>query len=299
MDRDTFIITVYCLVVEHYQAHAASSPIRHGGFAPELSDEEVITMEICGEYLKHHTDQDLFAYFRTHYRHFFPKLTDRTLFVRQAANLWQVKAALQQRLTRLSGQAADPVQAIDTLPLPVCTYTRGGRRDTCFPLEADDGHCAAKKLDYYGFKLGLRITRCGMITHCPLLAARPHDINHLDALVEGFAGLVPADKGFIDAFRHALLQTRHNITIVTPARARMAPPPHTKALLNASARWRKRIETVGSQLTERFAIARIRVRNLWHLQHRVIRKVLAHTVCVFLNLQLDRSPMDLDGLVGD
>jgi hypothetical protein len=299
MDRDTFIITVYCLVVEHYRAHVALSPIRHGGFAPELSDEEVITMEICGEYLKHHTDQDLFDYFRAHYRHFFPKLTDRTLFVRQAANLWQVKAALQQRLTRLSGQAADPVQAIDTLPVPVCTYTRGGRRDKCFPLQADYGYCAAKQLHYYGFKLGLRITRCGMMTHCPLLAARPHDIKHVDALVEGFVGLVPADKGFIDAFRHALLQTRHNITILTPARARMAPLPHSQALLKASARWRKRIETVGSQLTERFAIARIRVRDLWHFQHRVIRKVLAHTVCVFLNLQLGRAPLDLDGLVCD
>ena len=299
MDRDTFIITVYCLVVEHYRAHAALYPIRHGGFAPEVSDEEVITMEICGEYLKHQTDQDLFDYFHAHYRHFFPKLTDRTLFVRQAANLWQVKAALQQRLTHLSGQAADPVQALDTLPVPACPYTRGGRRDKCFPLEADYGHCAAKKLDYYGFKLGLRITRCGMITHCPLLAARPHDINHLDALVEGFTGLVPADKGFIDAFRQDLLQTRHDITIITPVRARMAPPPHSKALLKASARWRKRIETVGSQLTERFAIARIRVRDLWHFQHRVIRKVLAHTVCVFLNLHLGRSPLDLDGLVCD
>ena len=72
-----------------------------------------------------------------------------------------------------------------------------------------------------------------------------------------------------------------------------------KTLLKASARWRKRIETVGSQLTERFAIARIRVRDLWHFHHRVIRKVLAHTVCVFLNLHLRRSPLDLDGLVCD
>jgi len=118
MDRDTFILTVYCLVVEHYRAPAALYPIRPGGFAPEVSDEEVITMEICGEYLKHQTDQDLFDYFHAHYRHFFPKLTDRTLFVRQAANLWQVKAALPQRLTHLSGQAADPVQALDTLPVP-------------------------------------------------------------------------------------------------------------------------------------------------------------------------------------
>jgi hypothetical protein len=50
-------------------------------------------------------------------------------------------------------------------------------------------------------------------------------------------------------------------------------------------------------LTERFAVERIRVHDLWHYQHRLIRKVLAHTVAVFLNLQMGRPPLDLDGLV--
>ena len=204
MDREEFIITVYCLVCEPYQRIKSTCPVRRGGCAPALTDEEVITMEICGEYLRLPTDKDLFAYFRTHYAHFFPRLTDRTLFVRQAANLWQVKAAIQQRLTQVSGQASDPVQIIDTLPLPVCGYTRSGR-DRCFKPLADYGHCAAKQLDYYGFKLGLRIARCGMIIAFPLLPARPHDIRLLDDLVEGFAGVIPADKGFIDACRHALL----------------------------------------------------------------------------------------------
>jgi len=83
-------------------------------------------------------------------------------------------------------------------------------------LKADYGHCAAKKLDYYGFKLGLRISRYGMITHYPLLAARPHDINHLKALVEGFSGIAPADKGFIDAYRQAQLAERHGVRVITP-----------------------------------------------------------------------------------
>lgn len=295
MDRDEFIITVYCLVCEHYRAIQATAPLRRGGFAPALSDEEVITMEVCGEYFKLATDKDLFAYFRTHYAHFFPRLRERTLFVRQAANLWQVKAAIQQRLTRVSGQAADPVQSIDTLPLPVCGYTRS-RRDRCFKAVADYGHCAAKQLDYYGFKLGLRIARCGMITHFPLLPARPHDIRVLDELLEGFAGLVPADKGFIDAFRHALLADRHGVVVVTPPRKGMTTP-HSPPLLKVCARLRKVIETVGSHLTERFAVTRIRVHDLWHFQHRLIRKVLAHTVGVFLNLLLGRPPLDLDGLV--
>ena len=36
-----------------------------------------------------------------------------------------------------------------------------------------------------------------MITQFPRLAARPHDINHLEALGEDFSGAAPADKGFI------------------------------------------------------------------------------------------------------
>ncbi len=286
---------MYCLVCEHYAAIADQYPIRRGGFAPDLTDEEVLTIEICGEYWKLHTDLDIFNHFRSYYQAWFPCLRDRTGFVRQAANLWQVKAVIQQRLTQVSGQADDPVQVIDTLPLPVCGYTRSGR-DRCFKPDADYGYCAAKDLAYYGFKLGLRIARSGMITQFPLLPARPHDIHLVDDLVPGMCGIVPADKGFIDAWRQALLEERHAIMVVTPPRKRMTTT-HPLHLRMACKRIRKRIETVGSHLTERFAIARIRVHDLWHFQHRLIRKVLAHTVGVFLNLQLGRPPLDLDGLV--
>jgi len=297
MDRDIFIITVYCLVEEHYRHLTAVCPIRHGGFVPQLSDVEVLTMVLCGEFFKLARDTDLFAYFRAHYRAFFPALTERTLFVRQAANLWQLQAALQRRLVQVSQQATDPVQVIDTLPLPVCTYTRGGRRDHCFPGQADYGYCAAKQLHYYGFKLGLRVMRCGLITHYPLLAARPHDIQALATLVAGYAGgLIAADKGFIDQYQQAMLAEHQGIQVVTPPRARMTLT-QPRCLVRACARWRKVVETVGSQLTEHFAVARIRVRDLWHFQARLIRKVLAHTIGVFLNLQLGRQPLDLDGIL--
>ncbi len=295
MDRDSFIITVYCLVAEYYRSVKEKYPLRRGGFAPALTDEEVITMELCGAYFKLHQDQDLFDYFRSHYRHFFPALRDRSAFARQAANLWQVKVAIWRRIVERSGQGESPLQVIDTLPLPVCTYTRSAR-DRCFKTVADYGHCAAKKLDYYGFKLGLRVSVQGMITHFPLLSARAHDVNHTNALVEGFAGLCPADKGFIDPFRQPLLLDRYGVRIITPAKSNMREE-HPKALRKFCSRIRKIVETVGSHLTERFAVDAIRVHDLWHFQHRLIRKVLSHTVMVFLNLQLGRDPLDLDGLV--
>lgn len=82
MDRDTFIITVYCLVAETYKTVTAHDRIRRGGFLPALTDEEVITMEICGAYFKLHQDRDLFDYFQSHDQEFFPNVRDRTSFVR-------------------------------------------------------------------------------------------------------------------------------------------------------------------------------------------------------------------------
>lgn len=297
MDRDTFIITVYCLVEEHYRQLTAACPIRHGGFMPQVSAVEVMTMVMCGEFFQLARATDLFASFRAPYRAVFPALTDRTLFVRHAANLWQLQAALQRRLVQGSRQATDPVQVMDTLPLPVCTSTRGGRRDHCCPGQADYGSCAAKPWHDYGVKLGLRVTRCGLITHDPLLAARPHDLQGLATLVAGYAGgIIAADKGFIDQYQQAMLAEHQGMHVVTPPRARMTltQPP---CVVRACARWRKVVETVGSQLTEHCAVARIRVRDLWPFQSRLIRKVLAHTIGVFLNLQLGRQPLDLDGIL--
>ncbi len=298
MERDIFIITVYCLVVERMTILQKSYPIRRGGFAPALTDEEVITIEICGEFFKLSTDKDLFNYFKAHYREWFPNLKERTLFVRQAANLWQFKALIQQQIVRQADQLfADP-QVIDTLPLPVCGWVRGVR-DKCFPTAADYGYCAAKDLHYYGFKLGLRVSQIGMITSAILLAARPPDVNFTEELVGGLGKTILGDKGFLDSWRKELLENRYGTQLVVPKRSNMkeqvAPVEQIKA--KVCRKIRKVVETVGSHLTERLNINKIRVHDLWHFQSRLMRKILTHTVAVFLNLQLKRKPLDLDGLV--
>ncbi len=192
MNRDDFIIHVYCLVCDEVDEISKEQRIRRAGFAPAFTDAEVITLEVCGECFGLNTDEAIYAYFRSHYRHFFPKLPERSLFVRQAANLWQVKMKIQQRLVRRFGQADAAIQVIDTMPMPMCVYTRA-RRDRCFKPEADYGYCAAKQLHYYGFKLGLRISQLGMITQYALLPARPHDVQLLVDLLAGFTGVALGD----------------------------------------------------------------------------------------------------------
>lgn len=298
MERDTFIIMVFCLVSEQMNILRKSYPIRHGGFAPALSDDEVMTIEICGEFFKLSTDKDLFNYFKAHYGDWFPALNDRTLFVRQAANLWQFKALIQQQIVKQADQLFANLQVIDTLPLPVCQWVRG-IRDKCFPETADYGYCAAKDEHYYGFKLGLRVSRIGMITSAILLPARPHDVNFTEELVGGLGKTILGDKGFLDPFREELLKNRYGTQLIVPKRKNMKEQVSRFDKIKAKVcrRIRKVMETVGSHLTERLNITKIRVHDLWHFQSRLMRKILTHTVAVFLNWQLNRKPLDLDGLV--
>jgi hypothetical protein len=299
MERDTFIIMVFCLVSEQMRILRKSYSLRRGGFTPALSDEEVLTIEICGEFFKHSTDKDIFNYFKAHYHDWFPDLKDRTSFVRQAANLWRIKALIQQLITRQAEQLFADLQVIDTVPVAVCQWVRG-IRDKCFPTLADYGYCAAKELHYYGFKLGLRCSRLGMITFAALLPARPHDVNFTEELVNACGHTILGDKGFLDPFRQQLLEDRYGTRLIVPKRKNMKEQnaqPIDKITAKLFRKVRKVIETVGSHLTERFNLNKIRVRDLWHFQSRLIRKILAHTVAVFLNLQLRRKPLDLDGLV--
>ena len=165
------------------------------------------------------------------------------------------------------------------------------------PGQADYGSGAAKPWHDYGVKRGWRVTRWGLLTPSPVLAARPHDIQGLATLGDGYAGgSIAADKGFIDQYQHAILAGHQGMPVVTPPRARLTLT-QPRCLGRACARWRQSVETVGSQLTAHCAVARIRGRALWHCQARLIRKVLAHTLGVFLNLQIGRQPLDVDGLL--
>ena len=95
MDLDTKIIAVFCRIDDAVKHLFQGQRLRRSGPEPLLSDAEVLTMEAVGEFLGLSRDTALYRYFRQHYSHFFPAMAQvcRTTFVRQAANLWRVKAA--------------------------------------------------------------------------------------------------------------------------------------------------------------------------------------------------------------
>src|SRR6516165_5463182 len=99
MTPQELLLEVFCLVDDELQALNLGR-LRQRGPQPTLSDSEVITMELVGEFWKLGTDQDLFRHFCRYHQAEFPALASvhRTTFARQAANLWRVKQLLQERL---------------------------------------------------------------------------------------------------------------------------------------------------------------------------------------------------------
>ena len=97
VDLSTFVVSVFCLADDWLKRQP---PLRRRGPTPELSDAEVITVEVVGEFLGIDTDSGIHRYFSTHFGEWFPALgrVHRTTFARQAANLWAAKERLWHHL---------------------------------------------------------------------------------------------------------------------------------------------------------------------------------------------------------
>ena len=86
MPLEEFIISVFCWVEVQVAQLLQGVKLRQRGYAPRLSDTEVITMEIVGAVLGYQGDEAIWEYFRRHWLPWFPGLGGRTTFSRQAAN---------------------------------------------------------------------------------------------------------------------------------------------------------------------------------------------------------------------
>ena len=292
---DEFIIAVFCCVDDLLPVVTQGHPIRQKGFAPALSDSEVMTMEIVAEYQGIDTDQGIWQYFRRHWLSWFPRLSSRSTLVRQAANLWQYKALLQHHLAEQLGALSDLVHLVDGIPMPLCCLTRAPRCRS-FQGTAAYGYCASKKQFYYGFHGHLLISATGVMTGFTLTPANGSEREALWDMVHTIEGTVIGDKGYLSAPLQQQLQ-RLGIELETALRSNMQDSrnPHWVKLLQ---RVRRLIETVIGQLTERFHIETVWARDIWHLSSRINRKLLAHTLCRWLNRH-SQDPLNFQALVSN
>jgi Transposase DDE domain len=296
MSLDDFIITCFCWIDDALPAVTAGKKVRASGPPPTMSDSEVITIELVGSYLGLSQDQALFEYFGRHYSHFFPALLSihRSTFVRQAANVWAVKERLWMLLRDGLIRHDELVGIIDSMPLPVCRFARA---PWCVRFRglARYGKDHADRQTFYGFRLHVRLGWPGVITHAFLAPANETDGDMAPIVLEGTQGLALGDRAYWVPDIQASLR-KDGIVLQAPYRTAHAPQAaaYQSAVLGQV---RYRIDTVFGQLTDRCQLKRVWARDLWHLRNRLLRAILMHTLCVWLNQQLEAPCLQLDHLV--
>lgn len=296
MSLDDFIITCFCLIDEMLPCLTGGKSVRERGPKPTLSDSEVITMEMVGSYLGENQDKALYEYFRENWSHFFPQLRQvhRTTFVRQAANLWALKERLWCWL-RDEVISYDPFMSIvDSVPLPVCRFARA---PWCarFRGEASYGKDHADRQTFYGFRLHAQLSWPGLLTRAFLAPANEADGEIAPILLEGTSGVVLGDRNYWLPDLQAYLRTK-GIFLQAPFRKAHSPQA-AQYQSRVLGRVRYLIDTVFGQLTDRCQMKRVWARDLWHLRNRLLRFLLMHTVCFFLNQQEGAPYLQFDRLV--
>lgn len=293
MSLDELIITVFCRIDETVKSVLKGERLRRSGPPPTLSDSEVLTLEVVGAFLKLSEDQQIFDYFRCHYGPFFPGLrkVHRTTFVRQAANLWKLKERVWQALLE---QEAEPTYVIvDSLPVPACRFARAPYCKR-FRGEAAFGKDGVARQTFYGFRLHALVDPHGLIQSVCLAPADEAEGDALEEMTHEKTGRVLGDRNYWEPERQARLLKR-GVKVIAPYKHKTRDPnPDWSRALSPL---RYRIETVFGQLTDRYQVKRVWVKQLWQLISRLLRCVLSHTLMFLINRSLGHSPLQFAQLL--
>lgn len=138
------------------------------------------------------------------------------------------------------------------------------------------------KAVFFGFEGHLRVAWPGVIVEASLAPADVHDrwVAEYDLLQGvGEGTFVVGDTNYWSPVLREDL-AGYGVSLIAPRKSgkKRERHPWPRWLTNA----RRRMETVISQLAERYGAKRVRARDLWHLTSRFLRKVLSHTCCVHL-----------------
>lgn len=289
---EDFILLVYTIIDDLYHQFVPTSVSqRRNVDTAKMSDSEIITLSICGELAGIDSENAWYSFVKRNYRHLFPRLCSRTRFNRTRGALLQVTELLRQKLTHSFPIPTSRYFVIDSFPLPVCKF---GRARYCRSFRVDGanyGKCPSKKETYFDFKVHALITIEGYITAFEITPASVDDREGLRDFAENHLCLtVLGDKGYTGEQLWEDMQEK-GICLMS-----LKPSNHKnnwpKEVRQVIFRFRRRIETVFSQLSEQLNAEKVLAKSFRGLCTRLQNKILGHNLCMAFN-SIFREPCDI------
>jgi hypothetical protein len=277
---EDIITTWYVLIVDSYRGviEKRGSPLRSRGPAPQLTDEEVITISVIIETFFQGHEEIGYAFVCQYLSNMFPNLVDIDRFNERRRQLVAVIEAIRRELRDQKIGQSERIRLVDSAPITLMTYTRGKRCQSVVGSQYF-GVVTSKKSKFFGLRLHATVTPDQMIDEWLLAPASVHDLKVLDALVLDCRDLtLVGDKAYNDEELEYRLWKKRRIHLL-PLRRDNQKEQWPDEVRRALGRVRHRIETVFSTLMTSFNVQRPRSRSLAGHLVRIATCVLAHTLC--------------------
>ena len=214
----------------------------------------------------------------------FRHIPSQSRFNRRRRNLMQAFTLIRQVILRSLDLSLDRQCIIDSLPTPVVQFHLvPGSTGDWRAFGATFGKVPTKKQTIFGYRLHLLITMVGLILDFELTPANTSDLEAGSEILSEHTDLeVLGDKAYISAAKATELweQNRIGLRTLSHSNQKVQPSPVYQHLHNAI---RQLIETVNGQLSNQFAIEKNYAQSFWGLCTRLISKLTAHTLCIYIN----------------
>lgn len=306
IDVDTFITILYVMIDDFCQSHGLMKTC-HPGPQPTLSEAEVVTLALFGQWAQFPSERAFYRYAEHHLRAAFPTLPHRSQFNRLQRLFADVISAFSLFLVEVMDAQNCLYERIDSSGIA----TRDAKRRGVGWLagQADIGW--SNRLGWYeGFHLLTSVAQTGVITGFGFGPASAHDQRLMETFLAARAsptqrlptvgakaqGVYLADKGFAGDKPHTAWRERFGAEVITP--------PHQTSHRQWPKEWRRwlaslrqLVETVYDKLLHAFRLARERPHTLSGFQARLAAKVGLHNFCIWLNGSLQRPPLAFAELI--
>lgn len=287
-DLDTLATALYVFTDDVLRDHPEQLPTRPaGGFAPKLTDPELLTLAVMQALLGYTSERRWLRYARTHLQPLFPYLPQQSGYNKRIRQLATTMAWLINRLGAATSIADDTVWVVDSTPVE-CGRSRETARRSDLAGWANYGYCASHTRFFWGLRLHLVCTLHGLPVGWALTGAKADERHALIDILAGTPTLVTrpgqiviGDKNYYGREFEAEIAAA-GITLLRPTRKGETPRPGKQFFKPL----RQIIESVNDTLKGQLDLERHGGRTISGVCARIAQRLLALTATIWHNDRL-------------
>ena len=230
----------------------------------------------------------VFRKLNAEYKSDFPNLISRRQFNDRRKLLFGLKEKNRKCIAKDIDEFED-TYCIDSKPVEICRLVRARRNKvgkTDFEKAPSIGYCAWQDRYYFGYKLHILCGIRGVIHSFDLTKAEVADIHYLQDIKTQISDCnILGDKGYLSCDVQLDLFQTANICLEVPMRKNQK---NYKPQFYLFKKYRKRVETLFSQLDDQFMLLRNYAKDTAGIFTRVLAKITAVTALQYLNKMNNR-----------